>query len=113
MLSDDPELTVKGVNCGRDVVDGKEAAPTLECHIVTVSILLAAVTPVTLEMAGQRRADEEMKGRMLAACLKDAGSLDDLAGMESDNRIYSHGNMDKDEKMACSHAAALSGAGQA
>lgn len=53
MLRDDPELTVKGVNSGRDVVDGKEAAPTLECHIVTVSILLAAVTPVTLEMAGQ------------------------------------------------------------
>ena len=53
MLRDDPELTVKGVNCRWDVVDGKEAAPTLECHIVTVSILLAAVTPVTLEMAGQ------------------------------------------------------------
>jgi len=97
MLRDDPELTVKGVNSGRDVVDGKEAATTLECHIVTVSILLAAVTPVTLEMAGQRRADEEMKGRMLAACLKNAGSLDDLAGMESNNIIYSHGNMDKDE----------------
>ena len=53
LLRDDPELTVKGVDCRRYEVDGKEAAPTLECHIVTVSILLAAVTPVTLEMAGQ------------------------------------------------------------
>jgi len=53
MLGDDPELAVKGVNSRRDVVDGKEAASTLESQIITVSILLAAVTPVTLEMAGQ------------------------------------------------------------
>ena len=58
-------------------------AAALERHLITVLILLAAVTPITAKMTSDAGTNKSKKWLVLAGCIKYARSLDQLTGMKS------------------------------
>ena len=75
-LCNDPNLTLQSEEALRYLINWKEPITALQRDIITVSILIAAISP---EMTSDATTDEPSKWVMLASCVKHTTGLIQLA----------------------------------
>ena len=80
---DNPNLTLQSEETLRYLINWKEPITALKRDIITVSILMAAISPISPEMTSDATTDEPGKWAMLASCVKHTTGLIKLAKWKS------------------------------